>query len=243
MNPFNQPPSSAVHWDEVYRTKAADQVSWYQPAADASLRLVTTSPVTAGNNDEPAVTGPSSTSEQALQHWSMDCWTPDTATSPHWTSPRKPWQSPVDDWETAPTGSRSSSATCSPGVPTAATTRGTTAPSCTSSPLPPTAPATSDSPRTPSHRAESSSSPDSHPTVPRTARVSRPHNGPPSSSPTSSPTTSPSSTPRPRHTTPPPAPSRPSPGSGYDGPLTTRDSPIRTTDHQHSRPSTLEGTS
>lgn len=47
-----QAPSAAAHWDEVYRTKAADQVSWYQPAADASLRLVTTSPVTAGNDDE-----------------------------------------------------------------------------------------------------------------------------------------------------------------------------------------------
>ena len=47
-----QAPSAAAHWDEVYRTKAADQVSWYQPATDASLRLVTTSPVTAGNDDE-----------------------------------------------------------------------------------------------------------------------------------------------------------------------------------------------
>ena len=31
---------SARHWDEVYRTRAVDVVSWYQPAAGTSLRLL-----------------------------------------------------------------------------------------------------------------------------------------------------------------------------------------------------------
>ena len=28
------------HWDEVYRTKAPDSVSWYQPAPEPSLRAL-----------------------------------------------------------------------------------------------------------------------------------------------------------------------------------------------------------
>ncbi len=31
---------AARHWDEVYRTKAVDSVSWYQPTASTSLRLL-----------------------------------------------------------------------------------------------------------------------------------------------------------------------------------------------------------
>lgn len=31
----------AGHWDDVYRTKALDQVSWFQPHASTSLRLLT----------------------------------------------------------------------------------------------------------------------------------------------------------------------------------------------------------
>ena len=29
-----------AHWDEVYRTRPADQVSWHQPSATTSLRLL-----------------------------------------------------------------------------------------------------------------------------------------------------------------------------------------------------------
>ncbi|TCJ12224.1 class I SAM-dependent methyltransferase [Parasulfuritortus cantonensis] len=32
--------AGARHWDNVYRTKATDQVSWFQPHAESSLRLI-----------------------------------------------------------------------------------------------------------------------------------------------------------------------------------------------------------
>jgi SAM-dependent methyltransferase len=34
------PAPGSAHWDEVYRGKPADQVSWYQPSATTSLRLL-----------------------------------------------------------------------------------------------------------------------------------------------------------------------------------------------------------
>src|SRR5512143_1827887 len=32
--------TSSQHWENVYRTKASDQVSWFQPHAESSLRLI-----------------------------------------------------------------------------------------------------------------------------------------------------------------------------------------------------------
>ena len=32
--------SATNHWDRVYSTKSAEAVSWYQPHADQSLRLI-----------------------------------------------------------------------------------------------------------------------------------------------------------------------------------------------------------
>jgi SAM-dependent methyltransferase len=34
------PPDPASHWDEVYQSKRADQVSWYRPHLDTSLQLI-----------------------------------------------------------------------------------------------------------------------------------------------------------------------------------------------------------
>ena len=39
-----QSEGAATHWDEVYRTKATDQVSWFQRDPEVSLRLLSTLP-------------------------------------------------------------------------------------------------------------------------------------------------------------------------------------------------------
>ena len=33
-------PDSKQHWEQVYGSKASDAVSWYQPHAEQSLRLI-----------------------------------------------------------------------------------------------------------------------------------------------------------------------------------------------------------
>jgi 2-polyprenyl-3-methyl-5-hydroxy-6-metoxy-1,4-benzoquinol methylase len=43
--------SRQAHWNEVYATKAADKVSWFQARAEISMRLI----AAAGANEESAI--------------------------------------------------------------------------------------------------------------------------------------------------------------------------------------------
>jgi SAM-dependent methyltransferase len=49
--PAGASPGAGGHWDDVYRTRAVDQLSWHQPSPAASLRLIGPRP----GPDSPAV--------------------------------------------------------------------------------------------------------------------------------------------------------------------------------------------
>ncbi len=64
--------TATTHWDRVYSTKSADAVSWYQPHADQSLRLIQASGLPPGASIIDVGGGASSLVDDLLAHGYMN---------------------------------------------------------------------------------------------------------------------------------------------------------------------------